>query len=374
MGNKQSKQKKSNKPNKPNKSIKPNTPNKPNKPNKSNTPNKPNKPNTPNKPNNIQKFDNNNSNLIRKKGISSPKFKLIKNFDNGSSIYYCFELIDGRLYLCVCGDFFNIYNINDYNEPKKELQIYPGVYTVSSIQAHTGNIVICTYVKDMKIFSIVNNEVKTIQTYTPEDGDRENFVYELSNGQLITMNWDGRIKLFDLENDLYKEVKCFTPLQSFNAHKMREVEKYKIIVKGWNISNEDSKCPLYFCDLILETVKLIKDSCLNFDIMSNKNVIIFNKNIVEIFDYKKFEIITRINIPSDIEFKTSFLYNDKTLLFGCKNEEFIEYTINENKLIEIDRKQFQCHVNHYVRSIVKLKNDSIVVIGDTEVYILKPEN
>ena len=103
--------------------------------------NKKSKQKKPNKPNNIQKLDNNN-NLISKKGISSPKFKLIKNFDIGSSIYYCFELIDGRLYFCVCGYSFDIYNINDYNEPKKELHINPGVYTVSSIQAHTGNIVI----------------------------------------------------------------------------------------------------------------------------------------------------------------------------------------------------------------------------------------
>lgn len=225
----------------------------------------------------------------------------------------------------------------------------------------------------MKIFSIANNEVKEIQTITAEN-DRENFVYELSNGQLITMNWDGRIKLFELENELYKEVKCFVPLYSFNACKMRELEKNKVIAKGWNISNEDSKFPLYLFDLIYEKAKLIKDSCIDFDIMSNKNVIIFNKNNVEIFDYKQFIIISRINIPNDIELKSAILYNDKTLLVGCKNEEFVEYQINENKLVELDRKKLPCHVNHYVSEIVKLKNGSIVVIGDTEVYILKPEN
>ena len=225
----------------------------------------------------------------------------------------------------------------------------------------------------MKIFSIANNEVKEIQTITAEN-DRENFVYELSNGQLITMNWDGRIKLFELENELYKEVKCFVPLYSFNACKMRELEKNKVIAKGWNISNEDSKFPLYLFDLIYEKAKLIKDSCIDFDIMSNKNVIIFNKNNVEIFDYKQFIIISRINIPNDIELKSAILYNDKTLLVGCKNEEFVEYQINENKLVELDRKKFKCHVNQYVSQIIKLKNGSIVVIGDTEVYILKPQN
>ena len=319
------------------------------------------------KQNNTQKMEVN-----KKKDLNSPKFNLIKNFETSSSIYYCFELLDGRLYLCLCGDCFDIYNINDFIEPKKELRISPGVYTVSSIQAHTGNIVICTYVKDMKIFSIDNNKVIEIQTITSEEG-RENFVYELSNGQLITMNWTGRIKLFNLENGLYKEVKCFESLRSFNASKMREIEKNKIIVRGWNISNEDRKFPLFFCNLISQEAKMIKDTCVEFDIMSNKNIIIFNKEKIEIFDYKKFEIISSVNIPSDLGLITACLYNDDTLLFGCENEEFIEFQLNDKELIEIDRKKFKCHCNHYIREIVKLRNDSIVVIGDTEVYILKPE-
>jgi len=74
----------------------------------------------------------------------------------------------------------------------------------------------------MKLFSIDNNEIKEIQTII-SDNERENFVYELSNGKLISMNWTGRIKLFILKDGLYKEVKCFEPLKSFNASKMREI-------------------------------------------------------------------------------------------------------------------------------------------------------
>jgi len=309
---------------------------------------------------------------IIQKNIHSPKFKLIKNFDTKSYILYCFELLDERLYFCILGCFFDIYNINDFIEPKNELNINPHIDTVSSIQAYTGNIVICTYGQDMKIFSIDNNEVKEIQTITAEK-DRENFVYELSNGQLITMNWTGRIKLFNLENGLYKEVKCFEPLKSFNASKMREIEKNKVIVKGWNISNENRKFPLFFCDLISQETKMIKDTCITFDIMSNKNIIIFNKKYIEIFDYNKFKIISRISIPSDLELMTACLYNDNTILLGFKDEEFIEFKLNGHELIEIDRKKFKCNCNHYISQILKLRNGSIVVIGDTEVYILKPE-
>ena len=152
--------------------------------------------------------------------INFPKLQIAKSFDNDSSIYYCSELIDGRLFLCICGISFDIYNINQLDKNKIELSINPGIYTVSSTQLHTGIIVICTYGKDMKFFSIENNEVKEIQTITAED-DRENFVSELSSGQLITMNWDGRIKLYDLKNGLYEEVKCFKPFESFNALKMK---------------------------------------------------------------------------------------------------------------------------------------------------------
>ena len=147
--------------------------------------------NKPNKKNNIS---NDNNNYKNSKNIYCPKFRLIKNFDTGSSVYYCFELLDGRLFICIGGYSFDIYNISDLVGYKRDLRINPGIYTVSSTQAHTGNIVICTYGKDMKIFSIDNNEVKEIQAITAEN-DRENFVYELSNGQLITMNWTGRIKL-----------------------------------------------------------------------------------------------------------------------------------------------------------------------------------
>ena len=139
--------------------------------------NKKSKQNRPEKLNNTKILQDNGTNkpeVNNKKGfnikkhIFFPKFNLIKKFATHGSIFYCFELLDGRLYLCICGDSFDIYNINDFVKPKKELEINPGVYTVSSIQAHTGNIVVCTYVRDMKVFSIDNNEVKEIQTISPE--------------------------------------------------------------------------------------------------------------------------------------------------------------------------------------------------------------
>ena len=72
----------------------------------------------------------------------------------------------------------------------------------------------------MKFFSIENNEVKEIQTITAED-DRENFVSELSNGQLITMNWYGRIKLYDLKMDYMKK------LNVSNLFKVSMLQKLK---------------------------------------------------------------------------------------------------------------------------------------------------
>ena len=219
--------------------------NKKSKPNKNNNKNNSINSNITNNSNNSINIFNSNNTINVNNVINSsnfPKLKLNKFFDNVSSIYYCFELIDGRLFLCICGYSFDIYNINQLDKNKKELEINPGIYTVSSTQLHTGIIVICTYGQDMKFFSIENNEVKEIQTITAEY-DRENFVSELSNGQLITMNWYGRIKLYDLKNGLYEEVKCFQPFQSFNASKIKEIDENIIVIRGWNISNEDSKHP-----------------------------------------------------------------------------------------------------------------------------------
>jgi len=65
---------------------------------------------------------------------------------------------------------------------KKELQFYHYIYSTSSLQLNTGNILICTDdLKNIKLFSIDNNYVKEIQTITSD----ETFAYELSNGQLI---------------------------------------------------------------------------------------------------------------------------------------------------------------------------------------------
>ena len=116
---------------------------------------------------------------------------------------------------------------------------------------------------------------------------------------------------------------------------------------------------------------MIKDTWIEFDIMSNKNIIIFNKENIEIFDYNKFKIISRISIPSDLELMTACLYNN-TLLFGCKDAEFIEFKLNDNELIEIDRKKLKCNSDH-IKHILKLKNGSIAVIVYSEDYILKPE-
>ena len=99
---------------------------------------------TNNSNNSINNFNSNNT-INANNAINSsnfPKLKLNKFFDNVISIYYSFELIDGRLFLCICGDFFDIYNINQLNKNKKELEINPGIYTVSSTQLHNGIIVI----------------------------------------------------------------------------------------------------------------------------------------------------------------------------------------------------------------------------------------
>ena len=343
--------------------------NKKSKPNKNNNKNNSINSNITNNSNNSINIFNSNNTINVNNVINSsnfPKLKLNKFFDNVSSIYYCFELIDGRLFLCICGYSFDIYNINQLDKNKKELEINPGIYTVSSTQLHTGIIVICTYGQDMKFFSIENNEVKEIQTITAED-DRENFVSELSNGQLITMNWYGRIKLYDLKNGLYEEVKCFQPFQSFNASKMKEIEENIIVIRGWNISNEESKDPLYLCYLNTQKIKLIKETCIDFDIMTNKNIIIFNKYSIDIFSFKTLQIIKSISI--EINLKSACLYNDNTLLIGSEKVLTV-FKMNANELIELQKINVDLNDDHYISQIIKLKkNNSIVIIGNTELIL-----
>ena len=78
--------------------------NKKSRPNKNN--NKNNTINLNNSNNPINTFSSNNAiiydnTIISNNTINFPKLKLDKFFDNVSSIYYCYELIDGRLFLCV---------------------------------------------------------------------------------------------------------------------------------------------------------------------------------------------------------------------------------------------------------------------------------
>ena len=219
----------------------------------------------------------------------------------------------------------------------------------------------------MKFVSIENNEVKEIQTITAKD-DRENFVSELSNVQLITMNWDGRIKLYNLKNGLYKEVKCFQPFQSFNASKMKEIDKNIILVRGWNISNEDKKHPLYLCYLNTKKIKLIRETCIDFDIMTNKNIIIINDDLIDIYSFKELQTIQSIDI--EIDLTSACLYNDNTLLIGSENKELIVFKINENELVELQNIKVNLKGDHSISKIIKLKkNNLIAVIGNTELIL-----
>ena len=148
---------------------------------------------------------------------------------------------------------------------------------------------------------------------------------------------------------------------------MKEIEENIIVIKGWNISNEDSKFPLYICYLNTQKIKLIKENIIDFDIMNNKNIILFNKKIIEIFSFKKLQTIFSINIR--INLKSSCLYNDNTLLIGSENKELIVFKINKNKLTEIEKMKVNLKDDHSIRQIIKLKNNSVVVIGNTELYL-----
>ena len=310
-------------------------------------------------------------NSNKKNEIRSPIFKLNKFCELRSSIYYGYELKDGRICLCISGSDFNIYNHDNIEENKEDLRIDDG-YSVSSVELHNGYLVVVTYGPHMIFYSINGNTYKEVQRISAKsEAYRENFVSQLLNGQLITMDWYGRIKLYNLIDGLYKEVKCFQPMNTFQAEKMKEIKENIIILRGWNHSNEDYKLPLYLCDLNNEKAKMIKDNCVDFDIFNKKNIIIFNKNSIEMFDIEKFKATEMINLP-DVEIKTGCLYNSRIVLIGCNNEEIIGLKIHKNKLIEIERTKIKCHINHKVQSIFKLKNNSFIAIGDTEIYIFDP--
>ena len=245
-------------------------------------------------------------------------------------------------------------------------------YSVSSVELFNGNLVVVTYGPHMIFYSINGTTFKEVQRISAKsEAYRENFVSQLINRQLITMDWYGRIKLYNLIDGLYKEVKCFQPMNTFQAEKMKEIKENIIILRGWNHSNDNNKLPLYLCDLNNEKAKLIKDNCVDFDIFNKKNIIIFNKNNIEMFDIEKFKTTEMINLP-DIEITTGCLYNSKIVLVGCINEVIIGFKIHKNKLIEIERTKIKCHLNHIVSSIFKLKNNSFIAIGDTEIYIFDP--
>ena len=106
--------------------------------------------------------------------------------------------------------------------------------------------------------------------------------------------------------------------------------------------------------------------------MSDKNIIIFNSKNIEIFDVSQFKTILTLNYPSDIELMSACLYNDKILFIGTNNEELIEFEITNNILVEIDRFKLVAELNHSISHIYKLKNGSVMAIGDGEIYFLKP--
>ena len=59
----------------------------------------------------------------------------------------------------------------------------------------------------------------------------------------------------------------------------------------------------------------------------------------------------------------------QTDISGSENKELIVFKINKNKLTEIEKMKVNLKDDHSIRQIIKLKNNSVVVIGNTELYL-----
>ena len=88
---------------------------------------------------------------------------------------------------------------------------------------------------------------------------------------------------------------------------------------------------------------------------------------ITVFSFKTLQIIKNINIGVNLE--SACLYNDNTLLIGSE-KELIVFILNKNELIELQKINVNLNDDHYISQIIKLtKNNSIVVIGNTELIL-----
>ena len=307
-----------------------------------------------------------NKNNKKKSVFEPPKFELDIHFKSDSSVFYSYELLDGRLFVCLCGLYFEVYKLNNLHEAKKDLKFNPGIYTVSSTLVSNGNIVICTYGKDMKVISIEGNEVKDIQTITA-NGPREEFAFELSNKQLLTVNFYSRGKLFSLIKGLYEEIKTpkglFIPIPS----KMKEIKENILIIKEFRNGNN-----IFLYKLMTDELKNIKTNSVDFEILNKNNIMLFNKKNIEILDIDTFKINFKLAFPNNINIKIGCLYNQRIIIVCTDKGEVIEFQINENKLIEIDRIKVKLQFECGKQIITKLKNGSLLIIDNCDIYIYKP--
>jgi len=295
------------------------------------------------------------------------KFQLEKNITNeGNSIERVDELNDGRLLVSGGLGSLSIYNISDSDFWKKEVSLFLG-YIVSYKQLKSGNIVACNYQGLMGFFNLKGDIVQSIKY---EQSERENFIDELSNGQLIAFDFYGKTSLYDNINGQYKRVKSFQKIKNFQTHSVIELNNGKIVLHGWNISTKDY--PAFLFDLNNLTFRTIKDNCISVDLMENGNLVIFTEETVEIFNIENFNTLSVLKVPDNFKIKCSCLYDNHTIFLGNENKEVYEFLIKDNQLVQVDKFNVKCELRDYVDQIIKLKNGKVIFIACTEVYLYKP--
>ena len=201
------------------------------------------------------------------------------------------------------------------------------------IQLNSGELVSCSCDNTIKLYNIIENEYKVIQTLN-EHKAQVNKIIELKNKKLASCSWDESIIFYNKVNNEYKK-------------------DYSISTNGTNgpiIQTKDNEICYYesnkticFYDFIkrnnimklnnISVTGCIFDSLL---MISKDLLVITGKNKISIINVNSYDLIKRINVDNS-GWIVACMLNKDMILTGDDNERIMQWKIeNDNlKLISI---------------------------------------
>ena len=281
--------------------------------------------------------------------------KYILNF-HSNTISCSTVLKDGRFVTGSGDKSIIIYNKETF---KPDLMINEHNNIVNNIiELNSGKLASCSSDNTIKIFKIIRNEYKVIQTLT-EHKDRVNKIIQLKNNKLVSCSNDKSIIIYNKINNEYKKEYSFTTIGKNGP--IIQTKDNEICYSDY----ENNERIILFFDF---NEKKLNNKIINFNITRSMfdSLLMISKDLLLITGYNKISIVNinsynlmrEISVSDSGNIYTACMLNKNIILTGDENKRIIQWKIEDDNLKLISKKE-NAH-NNKILTLSKIENGLIL--------------